>query len=135
MSSADQLVSATKGFDHLFANEIEDARTTFAADDSPFHLLGLGVCSFLEAALGMEVRIGYVHWRNTTKSLQSGLMVEATRCLTLAEAGAKKRAKASSASTNSRFTPGLEWEVLHSDTVVLLGMTNALRCVILPVTT
>ena len=25
-------------------------------DDSPFHLLGMGVCAFLEAALGMEVR-------------------------------------------------------------------------------
>lgn len=55
MSSATQLVSATEGFNHLFSNEIVEARTTFASDDSPFHLLGLGVCAFLEAALGMEV--------------------------------------------------------------------------------
>lgn len=51
-----QLRSATKGFDHLFSNEIVEARGAFSAHDSPFHLLGLGVCAFLEAALGMEVR-------------------------------------------------------------------------------
>ena len=51
------LVSATKGFDYLFANQLDAARTQLSADDSPFHLLGLGVCAFLEAALGMEVRL------------------------------------------------------------------------------
>lgn len=51
----DALVSASKGFDYLFANQIEEARKQLSDDDSPFHLLGLGVCAFLEAALGMEV--------------------------------------------------------------------------------
>jgi hypothetical protein len=56
-----QLQSASQGFDFLFANEIADARKVFEAgidggQDSPFHLLGLGVLTFLEAALGMEVR-------------------------------------------------------------------------------
>ena len=51
-----QLQSATEGFDRLFANQIVDAREVFASHHSPFHLLGQGVCSFLEAALGMEVR-------------------------------------------------------------------------------
>ena len=50
-----QLRAATVGFDHLFANDLEKARGTFANGDSPFHLLGHGVCAFLEAALGMEV--------------------------------------------------------------------------------
>ena len=50
-----QLRAATVGFDYLFANELEKARETFAGGESPFHLLGLGVCAFLEAALGMEV--------------------------------------------------------------------------------
>lgn len=50
-----QLRAATVGFDWIFANELEKARETFASGDSPFHSLGLGVCAFLEAALGMEV--------------------------------------------------------------------------------
>ena len=50
-----QLVSATEGFDHLFSNRLADARKQLGSDNSPFHLLGLGVCAFLEAALGMEV--------------------------------------------------------------------------------
>jgi hypothetical protein len=55
--TASQLRSATTGFDYLFSNEIIDARKAFQSDgeQSPFHLLGLGVCAFLEAALGMEV--------------------------------------------------------------------------------
>lgn len=52
---ADLLQKATVGFDHLFSDEITDAKSVFRGQDSPFHLLGLGVCSFLEASLGMEV--------------------------------------------------------------------------------
>lgn len=51
-----QLESAKQGFDYLFSNEIKEAQDAFASGDSPFHLLGQGVCAFLEAALGMEVR-------------------------------------------------------------------------------
>lgn len=55
--TAAQLSSATKAFDALFDNDVLKAKETFKTDDSPFHLLGLGVVSFLEAALGMEVPI------------------------------------------------------------------------------
>jgi hypothetical protein len=51
-----QLLSATEGFNYLFSNDIIKAKEALAAGDSPFHAMGLGVCSFLEAALGMEVR-------------------------------------------------------------------------------
>lgn len=54
--TAPNLDSAKRGFDHLFQNQIALARDHFAGKDDPFHLLGLGVCAFLEAALGMEVR-------------------------------------------------------------------------------
>lgn len=55
-------------------------------------------------------------------------MVEATRCLALSEVGAKKqRSTSSPSSSSSRFTPGLEWDILHADAVVLLGLTHALR--------
>ncbi|EGN95882.1 hypothetical protein SERLA73DRAFT_113602 [Serpula lacrymans var. lacrymans S7.3] len=103
--------SASEGFDHLFSNQLISARETFSEQESPFHLLGLGVCAFLEAALGME----------TT------LMAEATRCLTLSEAGARKQVKAAkSSATLHRFQAGIEWEILHADAVVLLGLTHAL---------
>lgn len=55
-----QLNSASVAFDHLFSNRLPQAKDAFAAEDTPFHLMGLGVCSFLEAALGMEVRISAV---------------------------------------------------------------------------
>ena len=66
-SSESLLVAATLGFDQLFANNVIDAKKVFeshitANDDKKekesvaFHQLGLGVCVFLEAALGMEVR-------------------------------------------------------------------------------
>ncbi|KAH9901427.1 outer membrane protein Iml2/Tetratricopeptide repeat protein 39 [Cubamyces lactineus] len=108
-----QLRAATVGFDYLFANELEKARETFASGESPFHLLGLGVCAFLEAALGME----------------TGLMAEASRLLALAEAGTKKQLKLakSAPARASQFPPGTEWELLHSDSVILLGLTHALR--------
>ncbi|KAF7358809.1 Mitochondrial outer membrane protein IML2 [Mycena sanguinolenta] len=116
------LASANTGFDHIFANDIGLARTAFQADNTPFHLLGLGVCAFLEAALGME----------------TGLMGEAARLLALSEAGSKK-AVAESKKTGAgagalggkgdgggRFAPGLEYEILQADAVVLLGLTHAL---------
>ncbi|KAJ7478215.1 hypothetical protein FB451DRAFT_1241639 [Mycena latifolia] len=120
------LASANAGFDALFANQIAPARTAFQSADTPFHLLGLGVCAFLEAALGME----------------SGLMGEAARLLTLSEAGARKAAADAKRANsnkggaggsgegrgdgNGRFAPGLEWEILNADAVVLLGLTHAL---------
>ena len=55
-------------------------------------------------------------------------MAEASRLLTLCEAGAKKQLKlAKSSSTTTQFPPGTEWELLHSDAVILLGLTHALR--------
>ena len=54
--SAQLLLNATSGFDCLFSNDIDSARTHFRSHDDPFSLLGMGICAFLEAALGMEVR-------------------------------------------------------------------------------
>lgn len=53
--TATDLIDATHGFDKIFSNDLVGARELFQAGDSPFHALGLGVCAFLEAALGMEV--------------------------------------------------------------------------------
>lgn len=52
----DALNNANKGFSRLFENDVAGAKNTFKSRDDPFHQLGLGVCAFLEAALGMEVR-------------------------------------------------------------------------------
>ncbi|KAH9843146.1 outer membrane protein Iml2/Tetratricopeptide repeat protein 39 [Rhodofomes roseus] len=116
MASADdgtqqQLTDATRGFDDLFQNELDNARKIFVDSDSPFHQLGLGVCAFLEAALGME----------------TALLAEAQRCLSLSEAGSKKQLKASKyAKRTTQFPPGTEWELLNSDAVILLGLNHAL---------
>jgi hypothetical protein len=56
-------------------------------------------------------------------------MAEATRCLSLSEAGTRKytRTPKSHDLYRSRFHHGLEWEILNADAVVLLGLTHALR--------
>ena len=53
--SAQILLNTANGFDFLFSNDIDSARTHFQNHDDPFSLLGTGICAFLEAALGMEV--------------------------------------------------------------------------------
>ncbi|KAI9567191.1 outer membrane protein Iml2/Tetratricopeptide repeat protein 39 [Boletus coccyginus] len=114
MHPAESLRVASEGFDLLFANDLVGALDLFGDDcyrDSPFHLMGLGVCAFLKAALGMEPE----------------LMEDATQFLESSQAGAKKYMKlAKSCEPCHRFTPGLEWEILHTDTVLLLGLTHAL---------
>lgn len=62
-------------------------------------------------------------------------MGEATKYLTLAEAGAKEQAKLSKAGRSKykdsgagkQFPAGMEWDVLQADSIVLLGLTNALQ--------
>jgi len=58
---ADFLRNATNGFSKLFENDIVNARALFNGRNDPFHQLGLGVCAFLEAALGMEVSLHFYH--------------------------------------------------------------------------
>lgn len=126
------LLSACEGFDNLFGNKLEEAREVFSAGDSPFHQLGMGVCAFLEAALGMEVSaalqcLQFLLEGLMRSTLQTGLMGEAAKCLSQAEAGAKKRHKSLKPSRPSgNFAPGLEWEILLADAVVLQGMVHAL---------
>ncbi|KAJ7478226.1 hypothetical protein FB451DRAFT_1452516 [Mycena latifolia] len=107
MSIHEAEIRQIHGFDALFANQIAPARTAFQSDDTPFHLLGLGVCAFLEAALGME----------------SGLMGEAARLLTLPRGvrTGKEEATATDASP-----PASSGRSSNADTVVLLGLTRAL---------
>ncbi|KAI0664762.1 outer membrane protein Iml2/Tetratricopeptide repeat protein 39 [Cubamyces menziesii] len=60
--------------------------------------------------------------------METGLMAEASRLLALAEAGMKKQLKLAkyAPAKASQFPPGTEWELLHSDSVILLGLTHAL---------
>lgn len=62
-------------------------------------------------------------------------MTEASRCLALSEAGTRRQIrvpKPRDMTHPTRFTFGLEWEILNADAVVLLGLTNALRYVCTP---
>ncbi|KAJ7478229.1 hypothetical protein FB451DRAFT_996803, partial [Mycena latifolia] len=84
----------------------------------PFYLLGLGVCVFVETALGVE----------------SGLMGEAARLHSLIRTLSVQGGTAAAAGGVGEgrgdggrcFAPGLEWEILNVDTVVLLGLAHAL---------
>ncbi|KAF8132977.1 hypothetical protein EV363DRAFT_1327081 [Boletus edulis] len=115
MDPTESLRDASQGFDLLFANDLVGAVDLFSADryrDCPFHLMGLGVCAFLKAVLGMEPE----------------LMEEAIQCLESSQAGAKKFMKsAKSGKPSHRLTPGIEWEILHTDAILLLGLTRASR--------
>ncbi|KAG8770326.1 hypothetical protein FRC12_004357 [Ceratobasidium sp. 428] len=107
------LHDASTGFKALLNDDVEGAKKALSEGDSPFHLLGLGVVNFLQAALGME----------------EGLMPDAIASLTAAEAGAKAAAKATrSAKGNmpSRYPIGMEHEICQADAIVLLGLTQAL---------
>ncbi|KAI6101303.1 outer membrane protein Iml2/Tetratricopeptide repeat protein 39 [Pisolithus sp. B1] len=105
---------ASQAFDLLLDNEPEAAADIFSAEgqeNSPFHLLGLGVCALLKAVLEMEPQF----------------MKDAVRCFTLAKQAARKHVKLAKPSTSShRFQPGLEWEVICTDAMVFLGICHAL---------
>lgn len=52
------------------------------------------------------------------------------KALGAAEAGAKRQAKSSkSGKQTGKYAPGLEWEVVLADTIILNGATNVLRSV------
>ncbi|KAG8697176.1 hypothetical protein FRC08_006689 [Ceratobasidium sp. 394] len=107
------LHDATTGFNALLNDDVEGAKKALSEGNSPFHLLGLGVVNFLQAALGME----------------EGLMPDAVASLTAAEAGAKVAAKATRSakgSAPSRYPVGMEHEICQADAIVLLGLTQAL---------
>ncbi|KAI9451329.1 hypothetical protein BJY52DRAFT_1298611 [Lactarius psammicola] len=115
VSHPDQVIadlkSATTGFDLIFSNELDKAEELFKTRDSAFHLLGSGACAFLQAAL----------------SLEAGLIAEALELLGQAEAGAKRHLKNSKVlKQTGRFPASTEWELIYSDCVILLGLTQAL---------
>lgn len=57
-------------------------------------------------------------------------MASATQLLSDADAGAKKQMKAAKAvKSSTRYPAGTEWELVHSDAVILHALTLALRCV------
>jgi len=106
-----ELESATQGFSHFFNDDLEQARNVLNEGTTPFHLLGLGVVTFMQAALGME----------------DNVLPQATEALAKAEASAKAAHKAAKSLTPyGQFPAGIEWEILHADAVLLHGLTLAL---------
>ncbi|KIY72518.1 hypothetical protein CYLTODRAFT_417906 [Cylindrobasidium torrendii FP15055 ss-10] len=110
-SSEALLVSATTGFDQLFANDLEQAKETFKShlnaksnrkEEIAFHQLGLGVAAFLEAAFGME----------------KDKMEVASQAL--------NEAVTSSAAALKSTDNALEYEILHADAILLAGLVSAL---------
>jgi hypothetical protein len=125
----DEMSEATRGFDFLFANQLSEARAVFGENEHPFHLMGRGVCAFLQAALGMEVcKAHKLAIDASLTGAQEEYVPEAVRALGAADAGAKKMAKSTKGGPQTgRFPAGLEWEVVSADTTILNGVTNVLR--------
>ena len=58
------------------------------------------------------------------------MMATATKLLADADAGAKKQLKAAkTVASSTRYPAGTEWELVHSDSVILHALTLALRYV------
>ena len=124
------LQSATAGFDLLFSNELDKAAELFKTSDAALHLLGSGACAFLQAAVSLEVRPSCMMRTPYPPQFlfQVGDIAEASNLLTQAEAGAKRHLKNSKVlKQTGRFPASTEWELIYSDCVILLGLTQALR--------
>ncbi|PBK87024.1 hypothetical protein ARMGADRAFT_1086150 [Armillaria gallica] len=52
--------------------------------------------------------------------MESAKMEEAAKSLALSEAGSRKQMKATKSKTNETLPPGIEWEVVNADSVMLL---------------
>jgi hypothetical protein len=73
------LKSAADGFDQFFAGNVGTARQVFEKNaQDPYHQLGLAVCSFLEAAMSMEVYLSHVAL--TDQMLMCRLPIADRRC-------------------------------------------------------
>ncbi|KAF8712458.1 hypothetical protein AX14_013081 [Amanita brunnescens Koide BX004] len=107
--SAATLKSATDGFDHFFAGNIDSAREVFQKNaQDPYHQLGLAVCSFLEAAMSMET----VDTARAESSIAESLRLSS------------KYRQSAQLQKTTRFPAGLEWDVLIADATVLSGLIH-----------
>lgn len=114
------LLTATQspGFDNLLNNDVPEARRVFGLQpESPFSLLGLGLTSFLAAALGQEDKLlagalAILYQAETAATRESGL----------------KRAKSEPATV---FPPGVEYKVSGFDeTCVFVDLRWGLTAVV-----
>ncbi|KAF8712459.1 hypothetical protein AX14_013081 [Amanita brunnescens Koide BX004] len=125
--SAATLKSATDGFDHFFAGNIDSAREVFQKNaQDPYHQLGLAVCSFLEAAMSMEVRSFHATLTDWMFMYPPQTVDTARAESSIAESlrlSSKYRQSAQLQKT-TRFPAGLEWDVLIADATVLSGLIH-----------
>ncbi|KAI6138112.1 outer membrane protein Iml2/Tetratricopeptide repeat protein 39 [Pisolithus tinctorius] len=114
LDTEEMLRLTTRALDLAFANDVEAALNVFATEglgNSPFTLMGRGVCALLKVVLSMDPEL-----------VEYGL-----EDLTLAEQRARKQMKlAKSSAPSHRFQPGIEWEILHNDIIIFLGLVHAL---------
>lgn len=99
-----QIVAAEEGIHKLLNDDLAGAKAVLEAQkDSPYALAGLGICSFLTAAIGME----------------DDRLSASMETLGQAERAAKKnKASAVEVDPGQWWTqPGLEYEILVADVV------------------
>ncbi|KAG8934191.1 hypothetical protein FRC01_004524 [Tulasnella sp. 417] len=104
-TAKEDLEDAAKGFDAVFGDDVVKAKEIRTS----------------------ELLVGARRpWTHKT-TLKDALMVDASKALADSETTTNQALKASKSHKSlTRFPAGMEWEVLHADTVVLQGLTQAL---------
>ncbi|GAA5984842.1 hypothetical protein JCM11641_005434 [Rhodosporidiobolus odoratus] len=100
----EQLQDASRGFEALLDNRLQEARTILSArDDSAFHLVGLGISAFLAAILSRE----------------DGELKNATEVLIKAEALANSQINSRRTKEKDEvYPPGTEMKLLTGDATI-----------------
>lgn len=113
-SQVELLNDATRGVSKLLNNDLPGAQEILKSHaDSPFHLIGLGLSSFLSAALGQE------------DSELTGALAILVRAESLASA-AQTSNKRSKSDGPAVFPAGTEYQTLVADAVVCQALVHVL---------
>lgn len=110
-----QIQDAMSAVTHIMADDVETAEANLAKGTSPFHQLGVGVCTFMRATLGFEQEI----------------MREAANTLYQAENAAYEQQRRASRDPNtyrsSIYPPGTEYAVCQAETQLMSAIVGVLN--------
>ncbi|KAH9865531.1 hypothetical protein J1614_009116 [Plenodomus biglobosus] len=110
-----QIQDAMSAVTHIMADDVETAETNLSKGTSPFHQLGVGVCTFMRATLGFEQEV----------------MREAANTLYQAENAAyeqqRRAAKDPNAYRSPIYPPGTEYAVCQAEAQLMSAIVGVLN--------